>query len=502
MYNTMDDFRRVDILDRKNVVLARNMIMSNVYLNANNTFDTANDLVKLSHIFPNITERLNKIESNILSKKQTGKTNLVLIEKNILPSQKDLIMKYGISGVEFENSKKRIYPCKVASHILGFTSDNHGISGVEMYFDDYLTDPVNAKKPLHLSIDIDIQYIVREAIAKLIKKHDAKGGFGLILNIKTGEVISAVSLPDFNPNTRKGYSKDDMMNKFSVGVYELGSVFKVFLGGIVIKKNLSLHKKYSIKNSLDVDGFVIKNFRFSLNRSDLTIPEMIKYSSNIGCAMIAVDIDSESYRDFFVKLGFDDKINIQLPERSKPIFPHNWSKATMATISYGHGIAITPLHFVIGLAGMLNNGIVPDPTLLRVDNGSQIKTRGLIFTKQQSESLREMLRNIELGNRTTSSIKEYDVFSKSGTAILTSNDGSYDRDKMMLSFFIAGPLFDPQYVFYFGINEPNLDKTGGSRFATGGHVIGHVAANVVKVVGPMLGMGVCNKQKTTNTYAQ
>ena len=487
---------RLDIIDRNGILLARNVVAYDFYVYPYKLIDIEENLDKIVDIFPNLDNRRDRLLETMKTKAMDGK-GAVLVKQNIFATDKQKILNSGILGVEFQETQRRIYPHNnVASHILGFLSvDGDGMMGIERYFDSYLKNTQN--KSIQLSIDINIQNVVRHIVVDAVKKSNAKSGIALIVNIKTGELISAVSVPDFNPNNLKDASSDNLFNRFSLGVYELGSVFKIFTATLALDSGISSAKVYDTHTPFVLGDFIIHNFAGDLVRPNMDMVGIMQHSSNIGIARIIEEIGNfNKQKELFQRLGLLDKIDIELPEIGRPMYQNRWSKTQAITRGYGHGIAVSPMNFIYAFSSIINHGQLVKPTIIKVDNNME----GLpvnIVSEKTSKKVRDLLRNVvKEGTGRQSASEKYDVGGKTGTAIKTASKKdkrikglSYSRFKNLVSFVAAVPMKDPEYAYYILLDEPHADSANVLR-VSGGRLVAPAMSELITITGPMLNIAI------------
>ena len=321
----------------------------------------------------------------------------------------------------------------------------------------------------------------------------------MMINAKTGEIIAGVSLPDYNPNNKATITPDNMFNRFSLGVYEFGSIYKVLNATLAIENGIPISKRYDVKNDLVIDGKKISDMKKS--RETMSLEEIVMFSSNIGSGRVLLDVGADKQREFYDAIGLTSRMNFELPERGKPIFPdkRNWRGMTAVTMAYGHGIATTQTAFLRGTCGVLNDGKMFDITLLK--KRSSPYYTGYVISKNTSQKVKDLMRNvIEYGAGQRAKSKYYDIGGKSGTAIKILNTGGYSKGKNLLSFFAATPISDPEYAIIISLDEPKSDNV--SRFAlVGGVILGPVAKEIIESSAVLLGIEntkLQDSQKSTN----
>ena len=347
---------RADILDRNGQLLATNLDTFSLYANPKliqNPRLTAQNIVA---ILPEIRE-----ETVVRQLKE--KRDFVWIKRRLTPEQKYAINKLGNPGLNFRTEERRFYPAgEVTGHIVGFTNiDNRGLSGFERKFDKDLTE---SDTPLSLSIDLRVQHLMYQALRTSLRRFKARAATGIVLDANNGQVISMVSLPDFNPNYLSNNVKG-LFNLATQGVYEMGSTFKIFTIAMALDSGeVTIQDGYDASKPIRVGRFLIRDYR-PKNRW-LSIPEILLHSSNIGSAKIALDIGHDRQRDFLGKLGLLERPTLELDEQElgSPIIPDPWREVHAMTIAYGHGIAVSPIQITSAVAAVINGGIYYEPTLL------------------------------------------------------------------------------------------------------------------------------------------
>jgi len=468
---------RADIVDRNGLILATNLKTPSLYANPSEVIDparTARELVRLlPHLDPLETER-----------KLTGSGKFVWIERDLTPRLMARINNAGLPGIHFMDEERRIYPQgQIAGHVVGYTDiDGNGISGIEKSQNLALT---TSEKPLTLSIDVRLQHLLRREILRSMAEFQGIGGAGTIMDVRTGEILALVSLPDFDPNDPGQIDPDARFNRVSLGVYELGSTFKIFNTAMALDAGVaSMTSGYDASEPIRVSRFRIRDFH-AKNRW-LSVPEIFQYSSNIGSAKMAMDVGTEGQIAFMEKLGMTDRVGIELPERGRPLVPTVWRDINTMTIAFGHGISVSPLHLVAGVGAMVNGGILRRPTLLAQQTDAPAPgTR--VISESVSKDMRRLLRLVvETGTGRNASADGYLVGGKTGTAEKATANG-YARKALISSFVAAFPIHEPRYVVFAMVDEPKGNERSFG-YATGGWVAAPVVKNVVARMGPMLGI--------------
>ena len=398
---------RGEIRDRNGMVLATNLVTASLYARPDQIIDVDEAVTKLSQVFPDI-DPIDLVE------KLTSGRSFVWIKRGLTPRQHEAVNRLGLPGFEFQREERRVYPQgRLTSHIVGFADvDNHGLAGIEQSFDETLRQ---GGRPVTLSIDVRIQNILREELGAAIQDFTAIGGAGVLLDIRTGEILGMVSLPDFDPNEAGTAPEEARFNRNALGVYEMGSTFKIFNTAMALDGGVvTLQDGFDARKPIRIGGFTITDFK-PKNRW-LTVPEIFMYSSNIGSAKMAEQAGTERQQLFMNRLGFFKPVSLELPERGKPIYPSDWKPINTMTIAYGHGIAVTPLHLVSGVAAMVDGGLLRPMTLMKRDSSDPAPGRRII-REETSEKMRQLLRLVvQGGTGKFADVAGYIVGGKTGTA--------------------------------------------------------------------------------------
>lgn len=486
---------RADIVDRHGRVLATNLQTHSLYAQPPIMIDPEGVAQQLTEIFPDL-------KKETLVKDFTGKRKFLWIKKKISPEQMQLVHDIGDPGLLFGPREMRLYPNgKLAAHILGGSSFGRegvhaaeviGVAGVEKAFDTELRDPARNGAPLELSIDLTVQSTMREMLYGGMVLMNAKGAAGVLMDVHTGEIVSMVSLPDFDPNDRprpllEGDQSDSpIFNRAVQGVYELGSTFKIFTVAQALDlRLLNPTTPINTKGPLKWGRFKIRDFKDygpSLSSTDVIVK-----SSNIGTARIAQQIGAARQKSFLKSLGFFDATPVEMVEAptGKPLLPPKWSELSTMTVSYGHGLSTSPLHLAAGYASLLNGGTKVEPTLLK-QLGPQNGER--IVSQQTSAQARSMLRQVVVrGTASFGEVKGYAVGGKTGTADKPKPRGGYYKDKVISTFASVFPAHDPKYVLIVTLDEPE-ERSGKKPRRTAGWTAVPVAAEIIRRTAPLLGL--------------
>ncbi|MEK6747004.1 MAG: penicillin-binding protein 2 [Pseudomonadota bacterium] len=472
--------QRGNIVDRNGVLLATSLMTASVYANPKEIRNAADVARKISKIL--------SIDAKTLLNRLKGKKSFVWIKRNLTPKEQYKVNSLGIPGLYFQPEEKRVYPYgNVLSHMLGYVGvDNKGLAGIERQFDRRLRETTLNNEPLTLSVDARLQSMLRSEMANAVSEYNAIGATGIVMEIDSGEILSMVSLPDFDPNKPAKVSDDSKFNRATLGLYEMGSTFKSFTMAAGLEYGVvNMKSGYDATNSFKVATFTISDSHGK--KRWLTVPEIYAYSSNIGTAKMALDIGAKQQKEFLKKMGMFKPIDIEIPEKANPQFPQEWKEINTVTISYGHGISVTPLHLVQGIATLVNGGMHERLTLLKDGNkGKEAKER--VISEQTSKNIRRLMRLVvDHGTGGKADVAGYRVGGKTGTAEKVQTGGRYNPDAKIASFVSVFPVDSPKYLVLVMIDEPKGDKSTYG-FATGGWIAAPVVGRVIARMGPMMGI--------------
>lgn len=476
-------FERGDIVDRNGVLVASNLSTASLFANTKNIPEPKEAAKELTKILPTLAY------NDVLKKLESGK-GFVWIKRNLTPKEQYEINNLGIPGLNFKREEKRVYPHgRLLSHILGNVGvDGHGLSGAEKQFDNLLLSEQSKDEPLKLSIDVRVQTALYESLSAGVKEFKAIGGNGIVMDVNTGEVVAMASLPDYNPNIIRGADVKNKFNRNTLGVYEMGSIFKALTTAMALDKNVvNMTTTYDITNPIRVGRFEISDFH--PRKGPHTIPEIFMHSSNIGTAKMALDVGAKEQQNFLRKLGLLEETKIDLPEKARPMYPKNWKKVNTMTISYGHGIAVTPIQMAAATAAMINGGILYEPRILKAeDENDVIENSKKVIKQSTSDNMRKLLRLVvEHGTGGKAEVKGYFVGGKTGSAEKLNPEGGYSKNANLSSFIAAFPAYDPKYLLLVVLDEPvGNASTGG--YATGGQTAAPIVGKVVERIAPTLGI--------------
>ncbi|MFN6952408.1 MAG: peptidoglycan D,D-transpeptidase FtsI family protein [Albidovulum sp.] len=488
--------QRADITDREGRILATNLVTHSLYAQPQQMVDPDGSAEKLAAIFPDL-------DAQRLKNDFKGPRKFIWLKKKISPEQMQRVHEIGDPGLLFGPREMRLYPNgAIAAHILGGASFGRegvssaevvGTAGVEKTFDRWLRDPANGGAPLRLSLDLTVQSTLEDVLEGGMKLMNAKGAAAILMDAKSGEIIAMASLPDFDPNTRpapatKGDPSDSpLFNRAVQGVYELGSTFKIF--AIAQALDLGL---VSPETMVDTKGpMVWGKFRirdFHNYGPKLSVADVIVKSSNIGTAHVAQMIGGQRQQAFLASLGLFDPTPVELVEApgAKPLKPAKWPEITTLTVSYGHGVAASPLHLAAAYATLINGGTRVAPTLLKRGNAAPGPR---VISEATSTIVRDLLRQVvQRGTATLGNVPGYEVGGKTGTADKPRpTGGGYYKDKVVATFASAFPMSDPKYVLVVSLDEP-VETSGTVPRRTAGWTAVPVGAEIIRRAAPLLGL--------------
>jgi cell division protein FtsI (penicillin-binding protein 3) len=485
-----DRLPRPDIIDRNGIVLATDIAVASLYADPRKILDIDEAVEALTATVPDLDVKL-------LRKKltQPGRA-FVWLKRQVSPEERDAVYNLGLPGVGYVNERRRVYPQgRLTAHTVGYVDvDTKGIAGIEKYLDDqgvlFTASLANLEnggaEPAQVSLDVRIQFAMAEEISAAIKKFRAIAGGGIVMDIETGEILSMVSLPDFNPNSEDKKITSNEQNRMTSGVYELGSVIKAVTFAMAFDAGTAtLNSSYDARGSLVIGNARIDDYRGQ--HRILTVPEIFTYSSNVGTARMALDVGIEGHQAFLRKVGLMDRLQTELPESAKPLMPKRWGRLASATAAFGHGFAVQPLQGLDVVAGLLNGGRMLQPTFLLRD-----KEEAKIFGKQivsdaTSKKMRYLFRlNALDGSASKANVPGYRVGGKTGTAEKVVR-GRYSSANRLTSFIGAFPMERPRYALLVMLDEPKpLPET--FNFATSGWNAVPTAGKIIARIAPMLGI--------------
>ncbi|MCA3454839.1 MAG: penicillin-binding protein 2 [Rhodobacter sp.] len=488
---------RADLTDRNGRILATNLLTHSLYAQPKDMVDPARVAGELARIFPDL-------DAKLLLARFTDGRSFMWVRRKLSPEQMQAVHDIGDPGLLFGPREMRLYPNgRLAAHVLGGASfgtegvhsaEVIGTAGIEKYLDAQLRDPALEGKPVALSLDLTVQATIQEVLEAGMKMMNAKGAAAILLDVHTGEILSLVSLPDFDPNDRpqallKGDPADSpLFNRAVQGVYELGSTFKIFAAAQAL--DLGLLEPSSM---VDADAPMvwgkhrIKEFENRNYGPLLSVRDVIVKSSNVGVANIALMIGAVRQQAFLKSLGFFGPTPVELVEAAgaKPLIPKRWTEIVTITASYGHGMSASPMHLAAAYAAIANGGKAVRPTLLRVDRPQDYPA---VMSRDTAVKAIDMLRGVVTeGTASLGDVEGYQVAGKTGTADKPKATGGYYHDKVINTFASLFPASDPKYVLIVTLDEP-VETTGPIPRRTAGWTAVPVAAEITRRVAPLLGI--------------
>ena len=456
---------RADIVDRNGDILAKNIMSGHITLRPSQVRDQDKEKVAnlIHQALPyeySVSDALKLVYSS---------RKFIYIKKYASDNQRDMITQARLAGLDVEPVQTRRYPKRrLFSHAVGFVgNDGHGLEGAERIYDDYLCENVT---PLRLSLDARIQSVFYEQLSIAMQKYQAKAAMGMLMNSRTGEMLAMVSLPDFDPENRSMDSASNRLFKPLRGVYEMGSIFKIFNTAMAMENGI--HKEYYVKEPFKIqDKFGRTAARisdvssFKPPRPYLTIEEIMLHSCNVGSAQIALDLPDGAQREFFHRLHFDAPLELEFGKTERPIMPAKWGPVERATMSYGHGISVSPMHLLLAVNAMTNGGIYIYPTLQKRDVGAVRGTR--VLSSEISARLRPiMLRIAEETSGKQARVAGIQIGGKTATAVKYDAHGRVDRRRNLTAFAGIFPVAAPQYTILVILDEPQgIKENWGLRTA-------------------------------------
>ena len=484
---------RRDIVDRNGILLSRNVESFHAAINPKLIKNKENFLIKLRLNFPELSVK--QIEKNL------NKEKYFYLKKRITQSEKEKLWTLGEKGIIFEPFQSRIYThSRLFSHVIGQVDyDNYGVSGVERYFDKELKNESLKNQPLELTLDTNIQHLISEELNKAMITFQATGGGSLLMDINTGEILSLVSLPNFDINLREDLKDVKYINKITKGVYELGSIFKTFTVALALDSNIVESHTIipNIPRSINCSNHKISDIKEF--PKDLSVEDILIRSSNIGTLLIARKIGKEKFKQFIDKSQILKSPDLQLEEVGNPI-KFKWNKCKLETVSFGHGITTTPLQAVTVYASLANGGNIIQPNLIK--NKKKNKNKKLI-SEETSLKIVNILRKVVTDKAGTASLADIDGYYVGGK---TGTSQNYENKNENLNTFISiFPSQKPKYAMLVMLENPKIAeeliydyrglKIKGTRNEAGWNSV-YVAGKIIEKIGPILAI----KSKDFNNH--
>jgi len=468
---------RAEIVDRNGVLLAKTLPTISLFANPHQIADVRETVRRLA---PELPEQ----SPATLAARLAADQGFVWLQRSLSPRRAQRINSLGIPGLYFRDEAARVYPQgALTAHLVGYADvDNKGIAGLEQAFDRSLGA---GSGPLRLSLDLRVQHILTEELALAIASFDAIGGAGLVLDAHSGEVLAMASLPSFQPDEVGTANPEARFNRASLGIYEMGSVFKIFTTAMVLDQGLvRLADRFDVSEPIRAARFVIRDFK--PKHRPLSVAEIFIYSSNIGTVHMVMEAGTRRQQRFLRQLGLTRRTTLELPEAGLPLTPSPWREINTMTVSYGHGMAVSPIQLASAVAAIVNGGEVVPATLVRRDGAAPYLVERVV-SEQTSEQMRWMMRMAVLhGTGRQAEAAGYLVGGKTGTSDKVAGR-RYASDARISSFAGAFPMDQPRYVVFAMIDEPK-GKKSTFGYATGGWVAAPVIRGIVERAAPLLGV--------------
>jgi cell division protein FtsI (penicillin-binding protein 3) len=480
---------RPDIVDRNGEVLATDV-------KAPSLFGEPRRIIDKDEAIELLTATLPDLDTGEVRDRLSGKKGFVWLKREITPLQQQEIHRLGIPGIGFLRENKRVYPTgNEVAHLIGLVNiDNQGIAGMEKWLDTngladlhragFATDRL--QRPVELSVDLRVEHALRDELLKAKEKYKAKAASGLVSNVRTGEIVAMVSVPDFDPNSPKEAHDPDRINRLTTGVYEMGSTFKAFTLAMALDSGKAdLNSMWDARGPLHYGRFTIHDDH-ALGRM-INMKEVFYYSSNVGAARIALSQGVEAHKTFLRKMGQLERLRTELPESASPIVPKRWAELNTVTIAFGHGLSVAPLQAVMGIDALVNGGYLIPPTFLKRTEQEAMAIAKRVIKPETSEKMRFLMRlNAEIGTARKADVKGYYIGGKTGTAEKVIN-GHYAKKRVLNAFTAILPADNPRYQLLIMLDEPQpLKETFG--FITSGWNAVPTGGNVIARIAPLLGI--------------
>jgi cell division protein FtsI (penicillin-binding protein 3) len=480
---------RPDVLDREGRLLATDVKAASLYAEPRRIIDVPEAVDRLTAILPDLDVR--EVRERLSSKR-----GFAWLKREITPTQRAAIHRLGLPGIGFLRESRRVYPAGAEfSHVLGLVNvDNQGIAGLEKWIDGgglaelrlagLTTD--KTLRPVSLAVDLAVQHAVRDELAAALARYQAIAAAGLVLDVRTGEIVAMASLPDFDPNQPRGLHDKDKLNRLTTGVFEMGSTFKALTLAMALDSG-----KFQLNSPVDA-RFPLHYGRFTINdfhgqKRVLSLAEVFTYSSNIGAARLALAHGVEAHQAFLKKMGQLDRLRTELPESAAPLIPRNWGELNTVTIAFGHGLSVAPLQAVMATAALVNGGFLIPPTFLKRSEEEAKRLAVRVIKPETSEKMRYLFRlNVERGTARRAEVPGYYVGGKTGTTEKIEH-GRYVKNKRLTAFMGVFPTDAPRYLVLVMLDEPKgTPETRGE--ATSGHNAVPAGGRIIARIGPLLGL--------------
>jgi cell division protein FtsI (penicillin-binding protein 3) len=481
LYDISSTVHRPDILDRHGRLLATDIKGATLYA------DPAK-VVDIDELAEQVTSVLSDVDAKALRAKLRAGGRFVRIKRELTPKQQEEIHELGLPGLAFIEEYRRVYPMgATASHVIGLVDvDNKGLAGIEKFIDDNPQLTMSDDQAVTISLDLGAQHVMREELSKAIKVYHAKAAAGIVMDVHSGEVLALASLPDYDPNRREQALDKDRLNRVGFGVYEMGSVFKVFtVAGVLDMGLASMRTHYDASSPIHYASFTIDDFH-GQHRS-LSVPEVFIYSSNIGAAKMALEMGVDRHRAFLKKLGLMNRVSTEIGDSAAPIIPTHWQKINTMTIAFGHGMSVTPIQLAASTLPLVNGGIGVAPTFLPRSREDGMAGGSRVLKSETSSAMLKLMRlNVLKGTGKRANADGYRVGGKTGTAEKVVG-GHYSTSTLLTSFLSTFPTDAPEYLVLVMLDEPQRVAESSNQ-ATAGVNAAPTAGKIIERIAPILGV--------------
>ena len=487
---TTANAERASITDRNGELLATTLTTYSLYAEPRRIWDVEETVAALRSVRPHL-------DAADLREKLSSERHELWVERGLSPREMQAVFDLGQPGLAFREEPRRTYPKgDLAAHIVGFANvDMQGLAGAEAAFDGRLSAP-NAPD-VALSIDLRVQHALEDELAKGLEKFEADTIAGVVLDVETGEVVAMASLPDYDPNRAGEAAPESRYNTAAMATYELGSVFKPLTVALALEVGThSPNHWFPVQKAFTIQRKRIRDDHPS--KVPMQMQDVLAESSNRGTALMALEAGALAQQDFLKTLGLFDRAGWELKESAAPQVQRDWQDITTVTVSYGHGISVSPLAFVSAMGAVFNDGAHVEPTVLKRDASNPAKPRR-VMRPEVAKSVQDMMRyTVTDGTGRKADIQGYGVMGKTGTADKPSV-GGYNERALVTSFIAGFPYDDPRYAVLVTFDEPKaVEGTWG--YATAGWNAAPTAGNVIRRIAPMLGVEKLPVEDTLSPY--
>lgn len=466
---------RGDIVDRRGEILATTLETHSLYADPTRVWDPAETAARLKEVLPSL-------DAGAAAAALAERKRFVWLARGLTPRQRQAVFELGLPGLGFKEEPRRVYPRgRLAAHVLGFTTiDGVGAAGAERAFDKTLA----GQRPLSLSIDLRVQYALDEELRQARERYRAKAAIGLVTDVRSGEILALASLPDFDPNNPQLADAEARLNRAMAAVYELGSVFKTVTYAASLDLGYARPGRMLATDRPVLAGDAVVRDH-APSGAPMSVSQAFVRSSNVGAAILGLEIGESMQRDYLARLGLLDRAAVGYAESARPLLPERWDAETRATVSYGHGVAVTPVAFAAAFGAIANGGVYRRPTLEPMPPGEAPGVRAL--SEETSASMLRLMRAVVTeGTGRRADVAGFDVAGKTGTAE-KAVDGRYAPGKVLSTFAAVFPATQPRYAVIVMLDEPKGEMGAEGRHGAGWTAAPTVGA-VIARVGPLLGV--------------